>query len=150
MPAFWRHVYHLVWATHNRAPLITAAIEEALHHFLREKARAVGCTVYAVNGMADHVHMVLSIPPTVSVAEVVKELKGASSFHVNHVLAPATAHFAWQRGYGSLTVGERQRGIAVEYVARQKEHHATGTTNRWLEEHGSTEAEPDEQHSVKG
>lgn len=139
MPVFWRHTYHMVWATHKRAPLIGKAIEAQLHRFLADKAADLECEVYAVNGMADHVHMVLSIPPHRSVSDVVQKLKGASSHHMNTFLAPADGHFAWQRGFGSLTVGERQRSVAVAYVQNQKEHHGAVSTNAWLEECGEAE-----------
>ncbi|HSM58598.1 MAG TPA: IS200/IS605 family transposase [Candidatus Sulfomarinibacteraceae bacterium] len=129
---FWRTYYHLVWATKNRAPLIVPDVELELHGYLISKAREIGVRVYALNGWVDHVHLIVSIPPKSSVADVVKRLKGASAFHVNQLLGNE-GRFAWQRGYGVLTLGERQRGRAEAYVHQQKEHHRRKTTNQWLE-----------------
>jgi REP element-mobilizing transposase RayT len=129
---FWRSYYHLIWATKDRVPLIQPAIERRLFPYLISKARESKSNVYAINGWTDHVHLVASIPPSYAVADVVKSLKGASSHFLNHEVG-LQAHFAWQRGYGVLTVGERQRPIAEEYVRRQKEHHQRETTIAWLE-----------------
>jgi putative transposase len=131
---FWRLYYHLVWSTKNREPLIQPQVEHRLFGYLREKANQMGCEVYAINGWHDHVHVLVSIPPKHSVSDVVKNLKGASAFHINHdVPGPQDGWFGWQRGYGVFSLGERQIAVAEEYVARQKEHHSENTWNPWLE-----------------
>lgn len=129
--SFWRTTYHLVWATHNRQPLIDAAVEQRLFPYLEKKAAEFQAIVYAVNGIEDHIHLVIAIPPRFAVAEVVKSLKGASSHFLNHSRPPLES--GWQRGYGVFTLGERQRPAAEAYVRAQKEHHRQGTTNGWLE-----------------
>jgi len=130
--AFWRLYYHLVWATKNREPLIQPDIEERLYAYLIHKATELGVYVYAVNGWRDHVHLIVAIPPKHAIAEVVKQLKGASSHDLN--LGNRPDQFAWQRGYGALSLGERQRSDAVAYVQDQKAHHAQQATNAWLEQ----------------
>lgn len=129
---FWRSYAHLVWATKNREPLIRPEFEDRLYVCMIDKAAELGCFVHAVNGVADHIHVVISIPPKHSVAWVVKNLKGSSSHFVNHVLAPGSP-FAWQRGYGYLSLGESQCERAIAYVQNQKQHHRLNTTNNWLE-----------------
>mgnify|MGYP000860881525 CR=1 FL=1 len=129
---FWRHCYHLIWATKNRQPLIQPEFETRLYDYIISKAAELETYVYAINGWYDHVHLIVAIPPTHSVAEVVKMLKGASSHYINHTLQLEEA-FGWQAGYGSLTLGEKQRPIAEAYVREQKQHHAEATTNPWLE-----------------
>ena len=131
--AFWRIYGHLVWATKNRLPFITNNVELRLHAELVSKADEMDCYVYAINGMDDHVHIVLSIPPSLSVADVVKTLKGSSSHFVNQVVKPENLYFAWQRGYGYFSLGETQLPRAVAYVRNQKSHHAQQTVNAWLE-----------------
>lgn len=130
--AFWRNYAHLIWATKYREPLIRPEIEAQLYACIVRKAADLGCYVHAINGIADHVHVIISIPPKHSVAWVVKNLKGNSSHFVNHVLTPDKS-FAWQRGYGCLSLGESQCERAIAYVANQKAHHSAGTTNNWLE-----------------
>jgi putative transposase len=139
---FWRTCYHLVWATKNRLPLITPELEPRLFDYLMRKARELDVQVYTIGGMPDHIHLVVSIPPKRSVSETVKGLKGASS----HYMSQSGVAFAWQRGYGVLTLGERQRPVAEAYVRSQKTHHNENTDNRWLEleEDEDLEEGPDE------
>ena len=141
--AFWRLYYHLVWATKNRDHLIQSEIEGRLYGYIVSKAAELGVYVYAINGWYDHIHLVVSIPPKHAVAYVVKRLKGASSHDLNDsgVLG---YHFAWQRGYGALTVGERQRSVAEAYVADQKHHHEHQASNAWLERYTEFDEGPDD------
>jgi putative transposase len=132
--AFWRLYYHIVWATKDREHLIQPEIEHRLYPYMVNKAAELGVFVYAINGWYDHTHLVVSIPPKLAVADIVKRLKGASSHDLNHGGVPDLDRpFAWQRGYGALSLGERQRPIAETYVANQKQHHARHTANPWLE-----------------
>ncbi len=128
----WRLYYHLVWTTKDRAPFIQPDAERRLYPYMVNKAAELGVYVYAINGWYDHVHLVVAIPPKPAVAHVVKMLKGASAHDLNHA-GGLEQQFAWQRGYGALRVGERQRFIAQAYVVGQKEHHGQATTNAWLE-----------------
>ncbi|HEU5014662.1 MAG TPA: IS200/IS605 family transposase [Roseiflexaceae bacterium] len=130
--AFWRAYHHLVWPTRHRAPLVTDAVEERLYPYLIKRAVGLDVYVYAINGWHDHVHLALAIPPKLAVADAVKDLKGASTHYINHELEHA-GRFAWARGYGVFTYGERQRAIVEAYILHQKQHHADQTTNRWLE-----------------
>ena len=123
---YWQLHYHLVWATWERAPSITPTIERVVHQTMLAKARELGLVLHAVGGVSDHVHVVASIPPTRTVAEVVKQLKGASSRTV-HLSGTAGSAFRWQEGYGALTLGRESLARVIEYVQRQKEHHAHGT-----------------------
>jgi putative transposase len=128
---FWRTFYHVVWATKNREPLITPDIEPRLYAYIVHKAAELGAFVYAINGWVDHVHLIVTIPPHVSVSDLVKRLKGASSHDLNQ--QGTGTYFAWQRGYGVLTLGQRQRPDAERYVRNQKEHHRAGAAIPWLE-----------------
>ncbi len=128
---FWITCYHLIWATKDREPFIGPSVEKHLYPFLIARSRELGVYVHALGGSTDHVHLIVSIPPNISVAHVVKTLKGASSHMLNQ--GQSDSHFAWQRGYGVVTLGQRQRAEAVEYVRQQQEHHRARTTNAWLE-----------------
>lgn len=130
--AFWRLYYHFIWTTKHRAALITPGFEEQLRSDLIRQAASLDVQTYAVNSLADHVHMVVAIPPRYSVGEVIKFIKEASAEEVNQTY-PLEYTFAWHAGYGALTLGEKQKLIAVRYVENQQEHHRLETTNRWLE-----------------
>ncbi|MEM9775575.1 MAG: IS200/IS605 family transposase [Chloroflexota bacterium] len=130
--SFWRTYYHIVWGTKNREPFITQEIEAELYRYIVFKAHEIEIRIHALNGWTDHVHLVGSIPPKLSVADGVRRLKGASS---NFMRTSHFQHqtFEWARGYGVFTLGESQREFAEAYVNQQKEHHAKQTTNQWLE-----------------
>mgnify|MGYP001822711518 CR=1 FL=1 len=130
--SFWRSYYHLVWATKDREPLIQPETEGRLYAYIVRKSAELGVYVYAINGWYDHVHLLVAIPPKHAVADVVKTLKGASSHYLNHE-GRLDYEFAWQRGYGALTLGERQCPQAEAYVRGQKDHHEQQTANAWLE-----------------
>ena len=74
--SFWRHYYHLVWATKKREAFMRPEIEKEIYPYIVSKAAELGCYVHAINSMPDHTHLVISIPPKHAVAWVVKTLKG--------------------------------------------------------------------------
>jgi len=130
--SFWRTYYHIVWATSERHPLISTNIEELLFAYIVNKAGELGVFIFAIGGWVDHIHLVAAIPPKLAVSQVVKRLKGSSSRYINQALGDEYT-FAWQGGYGILTLSESQRKVAEEYVRNQKVHHQQDTTNGWLE-----------------
>lgn len=141
--AFWRSYAHLVWATKNREAFIRPQLEANLYAQIVKTAAELGCYVHSINGMSDHTHLAISIPPKHAVAYVVKMLKGSSAHFVNHILRPVEYHFGWQRGYGYLTLGQSQLPRAIAYVQQQKEHHRLGSINGWLERYDDVDEGPD-------
>jgi REP element-mobilizing transposase RayT len=116
---------HFVWATWDRLPLITPEIERRLLRNIESEAQGKGCVVLALNGTAEHVHMLVSIPTTISIAELAKQVKGVSSHFANDELCPGQ-DFKWQGSYGAFTVSRWDVEKIIQYIKRQKEHHANG------------------------
>jgi len=140
---YWRLFYHIVFATRNREPVIGVDIEPYLWGYIAEKGRALGAIIYTVNGMEDHVHIVAAIPPKLSVAVFIGEVKGASAHYINHHASiRMESPLVWQRGYGVLSFGERYLPRVVEYVEKQKEHHRKGTIIAVLERAEEVEDSP--------
>ena len=130
---FHRLYYHLVWATEKREPVITPEMEQELYAAICSKVKALGGYVFALNGHEDHVHLAGSIPPKVSVSDFVGQVKGSSSFHINH-LPGDRPRLQWQREYGVMSFRRTDVERIVEYIERQKEHHGPGgTVSRTLE-----------------
>ncbi len=132
--ALWRLYYHFVWATKEREPLIISSQEVDLHNYIIGKADSLKCIAHAINGTADHIHLIASVPPTLAIAEFVKNIKGSSAHYVNHTLSSTSKNFGWQAGYGVFSLGRKQLEQAVTYVQNQKSHHAQGTLISTLEE----------------
>ncbi len=140
--SYWRLHYHLVWATYERNPLITPQVEREVYGAILGKAKELGVIVHAIGNVEDHLHLAVSIPPKIGVADCIKHFKGASSRYVN--LQPkAMGSFKWQVGYGALTFGDRSMQDIVAYVLNQKEHHASGTSRPAFEQMSEEEEESD-------
>ena len=133
-----RNVYseinlHLTWHTKQSAPMIVPEIEERLHHYLQHRAlQTEGVRFHAVGGTETHVHLAVSIPPTLNISEWIGKLKGASSHYTNHEIANSKL-LEWQTGYGVVGFGTRDLAWVKNYIANQKKHHAGGTIHARLE-----------------
>ncbi len=123
--AYWRLLYHLVWATYEREPLITPERESFLCRILGGKASELGVFVHAIGNTCDHVHLVVGIPPKLAVSECLRQLKGASSHALNRHDAP----FRWQEGYGALTLCDEILPTVIAYVRNQKRQHHDGSVD---------------------
>jgi putative transposase len=130
--SYWRLYYHIIWATKNREPLLKTEWEQKLYRYLWGKATALGLLPHAINGMPDHIHLFISIPPKQSISKMVGHLKGSSSRYINRELDPL-GFFEWQSGFGVLSVSERRKSVLVQYIKNQKQHHVDGTSVRILE-----------------
>lgn len=93
----------------------------------------MGCTVIAVGGMPDHVHVLLRVPAKHSPATVANQLKGASSRMIATAFA-GCQHFAWQEGYGVFSLCRNHVEPVIQYIRRQKQHHSSGNVWATLEE----------------
>lgn len=144
--ALWRLYYHLVWGTKKRQPLINPDRETVLYDYIIGKADALACIVHAINGIEDHIHLVVSITPAVSIADFVKNIKGSSAYHLNQDLSASKDKFAWQEGYGVFSLGSKQLDQAVIYVQNQKLHHLNGTAIASLEAYNHQDDRPSRWH----
>ena len=131
--ALWRTYYHIVWATQERQPSIHLNWEKSFYQYIIGKSEFLKCIVHAIGGVENHIHLIVSIPPTLSVAEFVKKIKGSSSHYINQELS-SCQKFRWQSGYGVFSLGSKQLETAVNYVLNQKQHHSQGTIINSLEE----------------
>ena len=130
--SYWRLFYHIVWATKNREPLLKAEWEQDLYGYLWGKATALGCLPHAINGMQDHIHLLISIPPKYSISRIVGHIKGSSSRYINSEHRPISK-FEWQSGFGAISISESGFSTVVQYVLKQKQHHTNGTLKNILE-----------------
>ncbi|HSB01695.1 MAG TPA: IS200/IS605 family transposase [Anaerolineales bacterium] len=127
----WRLYYHVVWGTKNRLALIDPAWEKDLYEYIWGRAVTLDCIPHAIGGMPDHVHVAISIPPSLSVASLIVQFKCASSHHVNQNYADGS--FLWKADYRILSFSEKSLSTIVDYVNNQKKHHADKTLNMEME-----------------
>jgi putative transposase len=131
--AYWRLYYHFVWSTKDRQPYITPEIEPVLYRLLYAEAKTFYCPFFYIGGMAEHVHVVTAIRPSIAPADFMKQLKGSSSRIIS---LEFKRPFVWQKGYGVFSLSEGGVDSVKEYVLGQKEHHATNSlVSDWEETH---------------
>src|SRR5438094_5731288 len=104
MHSFNSRLMHCIFSTKERHPWLTPAIRERLWPYLGGIARENGMKALALGGVNDHVHILLSLPATMSVSKAMQLLKGNSSKWI-HETFPALRSFAWQEGYGAFSIG---------------------------------------------
>jgi putative transposase len=113
---------HCVWSTKNREPALHPKLRERLWPYLGGIARENKMKAVAVGSAADHVHILVSLSPTISVAKVIQLLKGNSSKWI-HEIFPELRSFEWQEGYGAFSIGASALDATVTYIRNQTEHH---------------------------
>jgi putative transposase len=114
-------------------PLITPTLERFMFEYIFEKAKTIQTNIYAINGTQDHIHIAASIAPKWSIADWVKQIKGASSYEVNRTFPNLETKFQWQDSYGVLSFGTKDMEFVLAYVHNQKDHHAENTLYTYLE-----------------
>ena len=115
---------HCVFSTKERRPLITAQLRQRLCPYLGGIARENKIKALSIGGVADHVHLLLSLPATMTVAKAMQLIKGGSSKWV-HKTFPEQRLFGWQTKYGAFSVSVSQLDGVIEYIETQEEHHRT-------------------------
>jgi REP element-mobilizing transposase RayT len=113
-------LYHIVYATKERAPLITHVLRPRLHEYLGGTVRGLGGIALEINGTADHVHVLARLRPTISVSEFLSKLKSGSSGFAKRQTA---GRFRWQARFAAFSVSESQVERVRTYIRNQEEHH---------------------------
>ena len=114
--------YHLIFSTKNRLPTITADLQPRLYAYLGGILRSEKSVLLAAGGMPDHVHILLSLPSTLSIAKALQLIKGGSSKWV-HDTFPEHRLFRWQVKYGAFAVSVSQLDKTIQYIKSQEAHH---------------------------
>ena len=114
--------YHVVFSTKRRKPLLSEEVCQRLWPYFGGIARENGMEALEVGGVADHIHLLLVLPPSMSLSKAMQLLKGVSSRWL-HENFPALSEFGWQDGYGAFTVSASQILSVRDYIRGQPEHH---------------------------
>lgn len=123
MPNAWtQNFYHTVFSTKHHTPLITPEVEARLFPFIGGIVRDMRCELLAINGMPDHVHLLVRYRADLSHSDLLRHIKGRSSKWIHETFSQLQ-HFAWQEGYGGFTVSKSAVPAVEDYIRRQKEHH---------------------------
>ncbi len=122
MPTYTDISYHIVFGTKNRTCALDKARREDLYRFIWGIIQKRDCHLYRIGGIEDHLHILTSLHPSVTLADLVKDIKTASSAWIKgQRVFPWFEH--WQEGYGAFTVASEARPALIEYIKNQEQHH---------------------------
>ena len=114
-------LYHIVYGTKDRLPLITKELRPDLHRFLGGLVNDLHGTPLEINGVTDHVHTLARIKPVISISEFLSKFKSQSSGWANR---KTRGRFKWQVKYGAFTVSQSQVERVRQYIRNQEAHHS--------------------------
>ena len=134
-------IYHIVLRTYRSTPSITEANERDFYAYVLGYCNNHKAKLYRIGGMPDHVHMLVSIPPSIAVSEFVRGLKfAASNWLKDNQLFPLFN--GWGEGYAAFTYSKEQIQVVKQYIINQKEHHKKKSFaeeyREFIMEHGGT------------
>jgi REP element-mobilizing transposase RayT len=116
---------HCVFTPRGRHSLLKESIEEKVHKYIYGIIKGKNCNPIAINGTDDHIHILVGFCPSLSIEDLVRDIKRSSSLYINanHLIM---SKFSWQEGYGAFTVGYRELDNVYKYIQNQKVHHKSG------------------------
>ena len=112
----------IVFSVKGRQSLINDAWKEELYKYICGIVLAKGQKVYAIGGVADHIHILVSIRPDISISELVRDVKANSSKWIN-IQIPKNGKFQWQEGFGAFSYAQSQLDSVIAYINNQQKHH---------------------------
>ena len=126
MSTYTQIYYHIVFSTKDREPALKADRRQDLFRYMWGILKNNHCHLYRLNGVEDHLHIFSSLHPTVSLADLVKDIKtGSSQWIKENSVFRGFSH--WQDGYGAFTHCHKEKNAVIEYIRGQEEHHKKTT-----------------------
>jgi putative transposase len=121
MPQSLAKVYlHCVFSTKNRIPMISEEFRPNAQGYFVQVGSNLGSFTEGIFIMPDHIHWLCTLPRTITIAELIKNLKISTSIKFKEIIR---RDFEWQKGYGIFSVSQSKLGIVKSYIQNQKEHH---------------------------
>ena len=113
---------HIVFSTKYRKPLILPKTEEELYAYIGGIIKGLKGNSIKINGVSNHIHILTTLPKTVTLSKYLEEIKRSSSKWIK-TKGDNYKNFSWQRGYGAFSVSSYKVDVVKNYIAKQKEHH---------------------------
>ena len=113
---------HIVFSTKNRENRITDKFAEELYAYIGGIIRDEGGHLLAAGGTQNHLHLLVVMPTSIALSDLLRKIKGNSSSWINEN-NKMSRKFAWQAGYGAFSVSESSKGEVTRYISNQQEHH---------------------------
>ena len=119
-------IIHIVFSTKERTPWIQADVENELYQYISGVCYRLDSPVIQINGVRDHIHILLQLDKTMCLSQIISEMKSSSSRWIK-TKGTHYQHFTWQSGYGAFSVSRPNVDGVKKYISSQKEHHKTST-----------------------
>ena len=116
---------HFVWSTKNREPFIKNEIKPRLNSYTRTVIEREGAKLLFMNGVEDHVHLLIAMPLTLLIPDFIEKTKPVTTKWLNKTYPDFKGKFRWQEGYGAFSVGKSNLQEVIKYIEHQEEHHKT-------------------------
>lgn len=113
----------VVFAVSGRLSLIRSEHKEEIHKYITGVIRNNGHKLIAINGMSDHLHILLGLKPDMALSALVRDIKSNSSKFINESRL-AHGKFGWREGYGAFSYGRSQLDTIIRYIQNQEKHHS--------------------------
>lgn len=113
---------HVVFAVKGRANLISPKWKDELYKYITGIITNEGQKLIAINGMPDHIHILIGLKPTCALSSLVRDIKANSSRFINDKKW-ITSKFEWQQGFGAFSYSHSQLNNVIKYIQNQEEHH---------------------------
>lgn len=133
--SYTRLIYHIIFRTKSGVPAITESNENILYTFIWKFVTQRRCVLYRINGMPDHIHLLVDLHPSIAVADFVQQLKNATHLLLERHKKEFPLFSAWSVGYCALSYSERDKMQIINYIKNQKTHHQNQSfvdETKWL------------------
>ena len=117
---------HIVFSVKGRQSLIQKSWKEELHKYICGIVSGKEQKVYAICGLADHIHILVSIKPNIALSDLIRDIKANSSKWINEK-GFVLGKFQWQEGFGAFSYAQSQLDAAIAYINNQEQHHLVKT-----------------------
>jgi putative transposase len=139
-------IIQIVFAVHGRESLIKSEWEERLYQYITGIIRGKKQKLLAINGIENHIHILVGIEPSCCLSDLVREIKKASNDFINSNRL-SSYRFSWQDGFGAFSYSKHEMASIIHYILNQKEHHKTlRFKDEYLEMLESNEIEYDKRY----
>ena len=115
-------IVHIVFATKHRRPTIPIQHKRLLYSYIYGIIKHYGCTLRRMNGMSDHVHILIDLNPTIALADLVKKIKQSSTTWLK-TKTEFPKFERWEEGYYAASIGPEQEDLCINYIINQETHH---------------------------
>ena len=138
-----------VFAVKHRDGLIHSSFKNELYQYIAGIIKYHNHKLLAINGMSDHIHILIGMRPTQSISDLLQDIKGNSSKWINEKKF-LRAKFEWQEGYGAFSYSKSQVSTIIDYIKNQEQHHTVKTfREEYLEFLNLFEVDYDERYIFK-